>query len=587
MIESILNGFDVWTEAQGVKSKGRVKSIDNISQDGVIHLRELILNLAFTGRLCPNSTEELEIQNILELTGLERQEYHKERNVRLQEFKPLKVNTRDIKHPQNWAMVYFNDVIKYITDFQANGSFATLKQNVKYYEDENYAVLVRLTDLRHNLDSNKSFVYTDKKGYDFLSKSSIHGGELVIANVGAGVGTTLEIPHIGRPATLAPNMFMIVLSDQIDKEYFLYYTKSKFYWDYINQVNVGTGQPKINKTEYKSCKIPFPPLEEQKRVVSKIKELMLLCDKLEEQQTATLTTHHYLVKSLLETLTNTADADELQDAWQKLSEHFDTLFCTEDSIEQLKQTILQLAIMGRLVKQEANDKPVSELLKKIKEINEPLIKEGKLRKLKVLPSIEEDEFPFSLPSGWEYVRLNEIGEWGSGATPNRSNPDFYNGNIPWFKSGELSSDFIDTSEEHITEKALKETSVRYNNVGDVLIAMYGATIGKTSILKVRATTNQAVCACTPFYGIENTYLLMLLKAYKNRFTGMGAGGAQPNISREKIINTVIALPPTEEQKRIVLKVNQLMAICDLISSRLSKSQEVQNLLSQTVIEVIS
>lgn len=258
-----------------------------------------------------------------------------------------------------------------------------------------------------------------------------------------------------------------------------------------------------------------------------------------------------------------------------------------EGLARLRELILELAIQGKLVSQNQNDTPSIELLKVIKKVNLDLIKEGKLRKIKELPAVEEAEFPFSLPSGWQFVRLNEIGEWGSGSTPNRSNPEYYGGGIPWFKSGELISDFIDTSEEFITEKALKETSVRYNNVGDVLIAMYGATIGKTSILKVKATTNQAVCACTPFYGIENTFLLTLLKAYKNRFIGMGAGGAQPNISRDKIINTVIGLPPTEEQKRIVEKVKELMALCDKLEEEQIKKLSTHKNLVKSLLETLT
>lgn len=258
-----------------------------------------------------------------------------------------------------------------------------------------------------------------------------------------------------------------------------------------------------------------------------------------------------------------------------------------EGLARLRELILELAIQGKLVSQNQNDTPSIELLKVIKKVNLDLIKEGKLRKIKELPAVEEAEFPFSLPSGWQFVRLNEIGEWGSGSTPNRSNPEYYGGAIPWFKSGELISDFIDTSEEFITEKALKETSVRYNNVGDVLIAMYGATIGKTSILKVKATTNQAVCACTPFYGIENTFLLTLLKAYKNRFIGMGAGGAQPNISRDKIINTVIGLPPSEEQKRIVEKVKELMALCDKLEEEQTKKLSTHQNLVKSLLETLT
>jgi type I restriction enzyme S subunit len=254
----------------------------------------------------------------------------------------------------------------------------------------------------------------------------------------------------------------------------------------------------------------------------------------------------------------------------------------QHGIDKLRGLILELAIQGKLVPQDPNDEAVSFLLGKIGKEKLRLIKDGIIRKPKELPEINAEEVPFKLPKGWEYIRLNDIGEWGSGSTPTRGKHEYYGGNIPWFKSGELVGDFISDSEEFITDLALKETSLRYNKIGDVLIAMYGATIGKTSILKVPATTNQAVCACTPFNGIYNVFLLTLLKAYKNRFIGMGAGGAQPNISREKIISTVIALPSSAEQHRIVAKVDELMALCD----QLEQQQTNSNAAHQTLVETL-
>ncbi|HGS4682660.1 TPA: restriction endonuclease subunit S [Vibrio parahaemolyticus] len=242
---------------------------------------------------------------------------------------------------------------------------------------------------------------------------------------------------------------------------------------------------------------------------------------------------------------------------------------------------------GKLVPQDSSDEPASVLLERIAQEKAQLVKEKKLKKPKKLPNISDEEKPFDLPNGWSWIRLNEYGEWGSGSTPKRSNSGYYDGGIPWFKSGELKADYISESEETITELALSETSVRYNNVGDVLVAMYGATIGKTAILSVRATTNQAVCACTPFTGLSNTYLLTLLKAYKARLIGMGAGGAQPNISREKIINTVIALPSTAEQHRIVAKVDELMALCDQLEQQTEASIEAHQVLVTTLLDTLT
>jgi type I restriction enzyme, S subunit len=251
-------------------------------------------------------------------------------------------------------------------------------------------------------------------------------------------------------------------------------------------------------------------------------------------------------------------------------------------IKKLRELILELAVRGKLVSQDANDEPASVLLEKIAKEKARLIKEHKIKKQKALPEIKVEEVPFNIPKGWQYVRLNDLGEWGAGATPLRGKHEYYGGSIPWFKSGELVSDYISHSEEFITDLALKETSLRYNKIGDVLIAMYGATIGKTSILKVQSTTNQAVCACTPFNGIYNVFLLTLFKGYKNRFIEMGAGGAQPNISREKIIATIVALPPLAEQHRIVAKVDELMALCD----QLEQQQTDSNTAHQTLVETL-
>ncbi|MDC9525953.1 restriction endonuclease subunit S [Pseudoalteromonas sp. Angola-30] len=255
-------------------------------------------------------------------------------------------------------------------------------------------------------------------------------------------------------------------------------------------------------------------------------------------------------------------------------------------IKKLRELILELAVRGKLVPQDPSDEPASVLLERIAAEKAQLIKDKKIKLPKALPEISEDEKPFELPDSWEFARFNDLGEWGAGSTPRRGNIEYYNGSIPWFKSGELNSDYISESEEHISELALKETSVRYNNIGDVLVAMYGATIGKTSILSVRATTNQAVCACTPFNGFKNTFLLMLLKASKPRLIGMGAGGAQPNISREKIINTVIALPPTLEQHRIVAKVDELMSLCDALEAQTENSITAHQTLVEVLLEAL-
>ena len=168
-----------------------------------------------------------------------------------------------------------------------------------------------------------------------------------------------------------------------------------------------------------------------------------------------------------------------------------------------------------------------------------------------------DEVPFEIPESWEWVRLGSIGDWGSGATPSRSIPEYYGGDIPWLKTGDLNDGYIECIPENISRLALEKTSVRLNPTGSVLIAMYGATIGKVGILTFPATTNQACCACLTIE-IYNEYLFYFLMSQKVSFVKRGEGGAQPNISKEKIIATLMPLPPLAEQYRIVAKIKGVL-----------------------------
>ncbi len=177
----------------------------------------------------------------------------------------------------------------------------------------------------------------------------------------------------------------------------------------------------------------------------------------------------------------------------------------------------------------------------------------------------DEEIPFEIPTGWEWCRMGSIGDWGAGATPAKGNPDYYGGSILWLRTGELNNGIVYDSEIKVTDKALQECSLRMNRIGDVLIAMYGATIGKVAIVGKELTTNQACCACTPL-GIYNYFLFFFLMGSQIEFIKKGEGGAQPNISREKLISHLIPIPPLAEQHRIVKKIQYLLPLVEKYSN---------------------
>ena len=261
----------------------------------------------------------------------------------------------------------------------------------------------------------------------------------------------------------------------------------------------------------KNFYIPIPPLKEQRRILDEVSK------------------------------------------WMSFVESIET--CTsnfQNVIKQTKSKLLDLAIHGKLVPQDPNDEPASKLLKRINPKAEIACDNAQYGKL---------------PEGWCETMLGNIGTWQSGATPSRLRMDYYGGNIPWLKTGDLNDGIIESIPECITERALEETPVKLNPAGSILMAMYGATIGKIGILLKPAASNQACCACVNYF-VAKMFLFYFLLASRERFVAMGGGGAQPNISKEKIIHTHIPLPPLQEQQRIVAKIEELFAQLDGIAAAL-------------------
>ncbi|MGN0902569.1 MAG: restriction endonuclease subunit S, partial [Succinivibrio sp.] len=257
-------------------------------------------------------------------------------------------------------------------------------------------------------------------------------------------------------------------------------------------------------------------------------------------------------------------------------------------LSNLKNQLLDLAIRGKLVEQRPEDGTAEDLYSQIQEEKKKLIAEGKIKKEKPFPKISENEIPFEIPDSWKWVRVGNIGSWSAGATPSRSHPEYYGGEIPWLKTGDLTDSTVENIPEYITKLALEKTSVRLNPVGSILMAMYGATIGKLGILSIPATTNQACCACICYKGMFNKYLFYYLFGRRKAYIEQGAGGAQPNISKEKIVNSLIPLPPLAEQKRIVEKLESHLAVIsraeELIARRENLNEQIKDKILQMTIE---
>ena len=241
--------------------------------------------------------------------------------------------------------------------------------------------------------------------------------------------------------------------------------------------------------------------------------------------------------------------------------------------QELKISILQRALQGKLVEQDSSEGYGCAEIEKMTQHKKRLLRSKEIKREKDLPIISDEEKPYDVPENWAWQRVGNIGSWSAGATPSRTNPEYYGGSVPWLKTGDLTDGYVSEVPEYISELALQKTSVRLNPTGSVLMAMYGATIGKLGILEVPMTTNQACCACIPFDGLYNKYLFYFLMGNRKNFIKMGEGGAQPNISKDKIVNYPIAIPPLAEQKRIVAKIEELLPMIDRYEQAWSKLED--------------
>ena len=378
----------------------------------------------------------------------------------------------------------------------------------------------------------KSFSSTIKEAG--LSKTRLVGaGTLLLTNSGA----TLGVPKICTFETTFNDGIAAFLS--LDERLKLY-----VYWffcymtDLYRNINQGTAQPNLNTDIIKMTLVPIPPYKEQIRIVEELGNVSPIIK-------------HY---------------EKAQDELDGLNESIPKL---------IKQSILQEAIRGKLVPQLAEEGTAQELLEQIKAEKQKLVKKGKLKKSALTTSTifrgddnkyyEQigkkclditEQIPFEIPNSWTWARMGQVGDWGAGSTPQRGNQDYYGGHILWLKTGELNNDIVYDTEEKITQRAFQDCSLRMNKIGDVLIAMYGATIGKLAIVGKELTTNQACCGCTP-YVVYNWFLFYFLMASRDSFIKKGEGGAQPNISRVKLVEHLIPLPPLNEQKRIVKRIETL------------------------------
>jgi len=570
--------LDIWTSADTEKKSGRGRSAGNAaSVYGIRKLRELILELAVRGKLVPQDANDEPASELLKRIQAEKAKLIAEGKIKRD--KPLAAITDEEKPfelPNSWVWTRLGEITNFgVTEKLDSISDEIWVLDLEDIEKDTSKLLqkIRFSE-RRSLSDKNSF----QAGDILYGKLRPYLNKVVVADE-VGVCTTEILP--------------IRCYGSFDSHYFKVALKSPCFVNYVNARSYGMKMPRLGTEDGRKACFPLPPLAEQHRIVAKVDELMALCDQLETQHNNAVEAHEKLVSHLLGTLTLSQSAEDFSANWQRIAAHFDTLFTTEASITALKQTLLQLAVMGKLVPQDANDEPASELLKRIQAEKAKLVAEGKIRKDKALPPITEEEKPFELPKGWVWARLDELARLiTKGSSPKWQGVSYT----------ENAEDVMFVTSENVGSYALlldspKYVEKKFNDIeprsilakGDFLMNIVGASIGRTAVYNIDtlANINQAVCLIR----ISTLNLLsMFLLHFFNSETCLAymfnkqVDNARPNLSMGNIAKFLIPIPPLTEQHRIVAKVDELMALCDQLKSRITAASQLQQKLAEVVVE---
>ncbi len=574
----VTENIDVWTSAVQTKSGVGRGNRKKLNLYGIKKLRKLILELAVRGKLVPQDENDEPASVLLGKIAAEKERLIKEKKIK----KPKKLpeigeDEKSFELPVGWEWVRLGEVVEFVNGYAFKSSDFS----------ESGIGIVKIGNIQNGEISTDSMSRVQANVVAGLSINlKINTGDLLIAMSGAttgklGFNRTDEYFFLNqRVGKICPF--------QIIPEY-LYYPLTTKIAENLSK-SMGSAIPNLSTIQINNIVFALPPIVEQHRIVAKVDELMALCDQLERQTEDSITAHKTLVETLLATLTSSKSAEDLTQNWNRISDHFDTLFTTEDSIDQLKQTILQLAVMGKLVSQDPDDKTASVLLEKIAIEKARLIKEKKIKKQKELPPIGDDEKPFDLPVGWEWAQCADVSKPETIITYGILKPVWVENGVPTVRikdmiNGQVALKDIVQCDPGRANKFIKTTLLE----NDLLIAKDGGTLGKTAFIPPElagGNITQHVLRFSISNNMNRNFIRMFIDSPigQNWMTGETKGVALPGVNVVDFRRMPMGIPSLQEQNKIVAKVEQLMQLCYKLKTRISDSQIVQLHLTECIVE---
>jgi len=552
--------------------------------NGIKKLRELILELAVRGKLVPQDPNDEPANELLKRIAEEKARMVAKGKIK----KPKQQNEINPEEtpfelPAGWVWQRLGSVANIF-----NGNSINATEKGSKFTGVAGRPYIATKDVGYGL-SPLNYENGVRIPDDEVAFRIAHAGAVLLCAEGGSAGKKCGITD--RDIFFGNKLFAIEVHGSIPSSLVLYYFLSPTFRAAFEAVMTGIiGGVSIAK--FVDLLVPLPPLTEQHRIVAKVDELMPLCDRLEARQADADSAHTQLVHALLDSLTQARDSKDFAQSWQRLAEHFHTLFSTESSIDALKQTLLQLAVMGKLVPQDPSDEPASELLMRIADEKAKLIAEGKIKKQRAKAEVTEEEKPFEIPSAWEWVRLGEVISLTSGKGFKAEEYSLRGARL--FQIANVSLGYTKWEiENFLPESYINEYPELVLNAGDVLIALNRPLLnGRMKVCIISEEDLPAILyqrvGRFSFYdsSVESRYFYYYLQSqlFIGKLNESLQGSDQPFINQSQVVEFLFAWPPLAEQHRIVAKVDQLMALCDQLKARLNQARQVHEQLANALVE---
>lgn len=581
MLKAVSEHFDLWGSAHTTKSTSGRGSSSKLDLHGIKKLRELILELAVRRKLVPQNPEDEPASALLERVAAEKAQLVKEKKIRKQKpFPAIDDEEKLFDLPNGWEWARLGEIGRDWGQKTSDDSFT--------YID------VSAIDNTKGKIASPNVLSADEA--PSRARKQVAQGTVIYSTVRPYLQNICVIDRDFTPEAIASTAFAILHPlQQMSGDFFALHLRSPVFIKYVESVQTGIAYPAINDKQFFSGVTPVPPHAEALRIVDKVSKLMTLCDQLEQQQTDSITAHQTLVEELLATLTSSTTADEVAQNWVRISKHFDTLFTTDHSVDQLKQTVLQLAVMGRLVPQNPEDEPASVLLEKIAAEKAQLVKEKKIKKQKPLPAITEEEKPFALPDGWEWCRVEDVSLHSeAGWSPKcentaREKDDWGVLKVSAVTWGEFRDGENKQLPDHLEPKP--EYEVQPN---DFLISRANTAelVARSVVVPENAPKKLMMSDKIIRFVFSDLISSRYINLFNNsRFARQyyaavagGTSSSMKNVSRKQIQMLLIAMPPKNEQLRIESRFNEMVGLCDTLKSQIHQTQTTQLHLTNAIVE---